>query len=136
MEALETVLLVLLVADAIGLSVLVLMQQGKGAEVGAAFGSGSANTVFGSAGAGSFLTKLTVWLAVGFFVIAFGLAYTAKQRAMDTSIEGLPVVPPVMNESPKDASGESSSENKNVPSSEGSELTPETESVDSGLPDV
>ena len=61
---LETVLLVLLVADAVALAGLVLMQHGKGADVGAAFGSGSANTVFGSAGSASFLTKLTVWLAM------------------------------------------------------------------------
>ena len=93
MEAIETLLLILLVADAIGLTVLVLMQQGKGAEVGAAFGSGSANTIFGSAGAGSFLTRLTVWLAIGFFVITFGLAYTAKQRAGNVTIEGLPELP-------------------------------------------
>ena len=123
MEALETILLILLVADAIGLTVLVLLQQGKGADVGAAFGSGSANTVFGGAGAGSFMTRLTVWLAVGFFLIAFGLAYTAKQRASHVSIEGLPVVP---------AAVESKSDDKPAET----ELTPKSEGVDSGLPDV
>ena len=81
MTTFETVLLTLLVVDSVALGVLVLIQQGKGADVGAAFGSGSANTLFGSAGSTSFLTKTTVWLAIGFFVIAFGLAYTAKQRA-------------------------------------------------------
>lgn len=123
MEAFESILLILLVADAVGLTVLVLLQQGKGAEVGAAFGSGSANTVFGSAGAGSFMTKLTVWLAVGFFLIAFGLAYTAKQRASEVTIEGLPVVPAVI---------EADSSKKPVET----ELTPKSEGVDSGLPDV
>jgi len=123
MEAFETILLILLVADAIGLTVLVLLQQGKGAEVGAAFGSGSANTVFGSAGAGSFMTQLTVWLAVGFFLISFGLAYTAKQRASEVTIEGLPVVPAVIESESADKPAET-------------ELTPKSEGVDSGLPDV
>ena len=80
-DTLETVLVILLVVDAIALGALVLIQQGKGADVGAAFGSGSANTVFGSAGSASFLTKVTVWLSIGFFVISFGLAYSAKERA-------------------------------------------------------
>ena len=78
MSTLETVLLSLLVLDALALTVLVLLQQGKGADVGAAFGSGSSNTVFGASGSATFLTKATAWLAIGFFAITFGLAYTAK----------------------------------------------------------
>ena len=81
MTTVESVLLALLVLDAIALVVLVLLQQGKGADAGASFGSGSSNTMFGSLGAASFLTKATAWLAIGFFVIAFGLAYTANERA-------------------------------------------------------
>ena len=81
MQTLQTILLILLVADAIALVALVLLQQGKGADVGAAFGSGSANTLFGSAGSASFLTKATAWLAIGFFAISFGLAYAAKEQA-------------------------------------------------------
>ena len=50
MSTLETVLLSLLVIDSLALITLVLIQQGKGADVGAAFGSGSSNTVFGSSG--------------------------------------------------------------------------------------
>ena len=92
MENLETVLLILLVADAIALTALILMQQGKGADIGAAFGSGGSNTVFGSAGSASFLMKLTTWLAIGFFLISFGLAYTAKERAASLRGIGMPVV--------------------------------------------
>ncbi len=90
MSTLETVLLLILVVDAIALAVLVLIQQGKGADVGAAFGSGGANTVFGSAGSASFLTKVTAWLAIGFFVVSFALAYTAKERAAGLMHQGLP----------------------------------------------
>ena len=89
---LETVLLSLLVADALTLTVLVLLQQGKGADAGASFGAGAANTVFGSSGSSSFLTKATSWLAIGFFVIAFGLAYVAKQRANTADSLGIPTV--------------------------------------------
>ncbi len=92
MSNIETILLALLVLDALALTVLVLLQQGKGADVGAAFGSGSSNTMFGSVGTTSFLTKMTAWLAIGFFVIAFGLAYLAKQRADASGTIGIPTV--------------------------------------------
>ena len=90
MGTLEAVLLVLLIVDALALTILVLLQQGKGADVGAAFGSGTSNTMFGSSGGASFMTKITTWLAVGFFVIAFGLAYTAKERAAAAGQIGIP----------------------------------------------
>jgi preprotein translocase subunit SecG len=56
---------------------LVLLQKGKGAEIGAVFGGSSASTIFGSAGAGNFLTKLTTWSAVVFMITSFYLAYVA-----------------------------------------------------------
>ena len=68
MSTLETVLLSLLVIDALALIALVLIQQGKGADVGAAFGSGSSNTVFGSSGGATAMTRITTWLSIGFFV--------------------------------------------------------------------
>ena len=81
MGTLETVLLILLVVDALALIGLVLIQQSKGADVGAAFGSGSSGAMFGPSGGASFLVRVTSILAILFFVIAFALAYTAKQRA-------------------------------------------------------
>ena len=92
MSTLETVLLSLLVVDAVALIVLILVQQGKGADVGAAFGSGSSNTVLGSAGGGNLMTRVTTWLAIAFFVLAFGLAYTAKERAAQVNALGIPQV--------------------------------------------
>jgi preprotein translocase subunit SecG len=76
----------------LALITLVLIQQGKGADVGAAFGSGSSNTVFGSSGGATAMTRLTTWLAIGFFVIAFGLAYTAKERSEQAGNLGIPQV--------------------------------------------
>ncbi|MAI56004.1 MAG: preprotein translocase subunit SecG [Gammaproteobacteria bacterium] len=86
----EKVFLVLLVLDALALIGLVLLQQGKGADVGAAFGSGSSGTVFGSSGGANFLTRLTTFFAVLFFLLSFGLAYLAKERTQSST--ALPVI--------------------------------------------
>jgi len=62
------------------LVILILLQQGKGADVGAVFGGGS-NTVFGASGAGNVLSRTTTALAVLFFATSLYLAYTSSQRA-------------------------------------------------------
>lgn len=100
MSTLETVLLSLLVIDAIALIALVLIQQGKGADVGAAFGSGSSNTVFGSSGGVTAMTRITTWLAIGFFVISFALAYTAKERSDQADRLGIPQVSESVSDEP------------------------------------
>jgi preprotein translocase subunit SecG len=67
----------------------VLIQHGKGADAGAAFGSGSSATVFGSQGSASFLTRLTAVLATGFFITSLSLAYFTREavkEGQDTSI--------------------------------------------------
>ena len=92
MSMLETGLVGLLIAIAIALVAIVLVQRGKGADIGAAFGSGASNTVFGSAGSLSFLTKTTAWLAFAFFLVSFGLAYTARERAESAGEVGIPQV--------------------------------------------
>jgi preprotein translocase subunit SecG len=56
------------------LIVVVLLQHGKGADIGVSLGAGSSNTVFGARGAGNFLTKLTTGCAILFMMLAFGLA--------------------------------------------------------------
>jgi len=65
---------------AIALIVLVLVQRGKGASMGAAFGAGASQTVFGSQGSGSFLLKLTGVLGAIFFATTLGLGYIASQQ--------------------------------------------------------
>ena len=86
----ETVIVVLHLLVAIAVVGLVLMQQGKGAEAGASFGSGASATVFGSQGSGTFLSRVTAILAAVFFVTSRGLAYYASHKA-DAAIEaGLP----------------------------------------------
>lgn len=70
----ETILIIYLVV-AIALVGIILLQQGKGAEMGASFGAGGANTVFGAAGSGNALTKTTTILAILFFGIALSISY-------------------------------------------------------------
>nr|WP_158461688.1 preprotein translocase subunit SecG [Pseudomonas fluorescens] len=87
---LETVVVVLHLLGALGVIVLVLLQQGKGAEAGASFGAGASNTVFGSQGSATFLSKFTAILAASFFLTALGLGYFAKEQAKQLTQAGLP----------------------------------------------
>ncbi|WP_432786987.1 hypothetical protein AAEX37_01052 [Oligella sp. MSHR50489EDL] len=69
------VLIVVQVIAAFAVIVLVMLQQGKGADMGSAFGSGSAGSIFGSAGASNFFSRMTKWAAIVFFICTLGLAY-------------------------------------------------------------
>ena len=77
MEWLSSVLLTVQVISSLSIIVLVLLQQGKGSEMGAAFGSGSAGSLFGASGAANFLSRTTKWAAIVFFISTAGLAYMA-----------------------------------------------------------
>jgi len=72
---------------------VILLQAGKGAEIGAAFG-GSSQTIFGSRGPGTFLSKLTVTAAVLFMLTSLSLAVMSKQRSISSGI-ALPKVEPL-----------------------------------------
>ena len=61
---------------------LIMLQQGKGADMGASFGAGASQTLFGSDGSGNALTKATAWLVVLFFSTSFGLALIANQKTV------------------------------------------------------
>lgn len=86
----ETLVLAAHVVLAAGIIALVLLQQGKGAEAGAAFGSGASQTVFGSQGTGNFLSRMTAVLATGLFATSFVLAVYAKQQATSVGDVGIP----------------------------------------------
>ncbi len=74
-------LVVLHVMACLVLILVVLLQRGKGSDVGAALGGGGSNTVFGSRGAGNFLTKLTTGSAIVFMVTSLSLAYTGSRSS-------------------------------------------------------
>jgi preprotein translocase subunit SecG len=76
-----TVLLVIIhVVVCIALIMIVLLQTGKGADIGAAFGGGASNTLFGTTGASTFLSKATTVAAVVFMLTSLALAYLTSQR--------------------------------------------------------
>ncbi|HET7921773.1 MAG TPA: preprotein translocase subunit SecG [Gammaproteobacteria bacterium] len=75
---LYTILEIILVFVAVALIMLILLQQGKGADAGAAFGSGASGTVFGAAGSANFLSRSTGVLATLFFILALTMAYLAR----------------------------------------------------------
>ena len=79
MEWLSPVLMAVQVISSLSVIVLVLLQQGKGADMGSAFGSGSAGSLFGAAGAANFLSRTTKWAAVIFFASTAGLAWMSHQ---------------------------------------------------------
>ena len=86
----ESLVLIVHVLLAISVIALVLLQQGKGADMGASFGSGASQTVFGSGGSGNFMTRATAVLATFFFVTSFALAIVAKDKAANDANSGIP----------------------------------------------
>ncbi|RUM94058.1 MAG: preprotein translocase subunit SecG [Thiothrix sp.] len=81
-----SILLVFEVLLSIALIVLILMQHGKGADAGAAFGGGSSGTVFGSKGSGGFLSRATAILAALFFFNCLALAYVVSHQTQGSSV--------------------------------------------------
>lgn len=82
----ELFLLIGLLVVALLLIGIILIQQGKGAEMGASFGAGGSNTLFGAPGAGNFLTKSTTILAILFFVIALSISWVKKNSSEEAGI--------------------------------------------------
>lgn len=107
MSYIQGALLVVQLLSALGIIVLVLLQQGKGADMGAAFGAGSAGSVFGASGSANFLSRSTSVLAVLFFSCTLGLSYlgSASLRqpssggAIMESIPGAVTTPPASDSS-------------------------------------
>jgi preprotein translocase subunit SecG len=93
----EQIILVVHLLGALAIIGLILLQQGKGADMGASFGAGASQTLFGSTGSGNVLTKATAWLAVLFFATSFGLALLAKQKSAPVDDLGIEI-PPVVQE--------------------------------------
>ena len=82
-----TLLIIIHVLICIGLVLSILLQSGKGADLGAAFG-GSSQTLFGSTGAVPFLNKLTTGVAIAFMVTSLSLAFLASKTTKSSVMEG------------------------------------------------
>jgi len=87
MENIITVVHVLAAASLIG---LILMQHGKGADMGAAFGSGASGSLFGVSGSSNFLSRATSLIVIVFFATSLTLAYIASHRSSASSVIQLP----------------------------------------------
>ena len=102
-----TILLVVAVILSILIIFFILMQQGKG-DASGMFGGGSSGAVFGASGAGNFITKLTTFLVVLFFLNCLALAYLAKSKVSDSSVI-------ISNDSQSNGNSISNSSDKPIP---------------------
>ena len=89
MNMLETGLLIIHVLVAVAICGFVLLQHGKGADMGAAFGSGASGSLFGAAGSANFLSRTTAILAAIFFASSLGLTWLATTRSADSAPKGV-----------------------------------------------
>ena len=96
MNVFSSVILAVQMLAALGMIGLILMQHGKGADMGASFGSGSSGSLFGASGSANFLSRSTAALATVFFVATLALAYLSNIRPASSGsvLEGAPVTAP------------------------------------------
>ena len=112
------ILIVVYLIVALGLIGLVLIQQGKGADMGASFGAGASATLFGSSGAGNFLTRATAILATLFFVISIFLgSMTANSSKAENDLGGL--VPVAEEQAPASDMPAADNKDADVPAEDG-----------------
>ncbi|MEA5097886.1 MAG: preprotein translocase subunit SecG [Burkholderiaceae bacterium] len=107
MSGLFTIIIVLQVLSALAIIGLVLVQHGKGADMGAAFGSGASGSLFGASGSSNFLSKSTAVAAVVFFLSTLALVYVSNQRIAGGSVgvmDKLPAASAVISEQKPQAS--------------------------------
>ena len=91
----EQIVLAVHLRVALAIIGLIMVQQGKGADMGASVGAGASQTLFGSDGSGNVLTKATAWLVVVFFATSFGLALIVSQKSKPVDDLGLDIPVPV-----------------------------------------
>ena len=87
----EQIILVVHLLVALAIIGLIMIQQGKGADMGASFGAGASQTLLGSAGSGNALTKATSWLVAAFFATSFALAVVANEKTAPVDDLGIEI---------------------------------------------
>jgi len=102
MDTIQKAALITHTLIALGIIALVLLQRGKGADAGAAFGAGASGTVFGARGSGSFFSRATAILATAFFASSLTLAYLSSQRSAgpESLLEDAAIVEEQVEEAP------------------------------------
>ncbi|MFC1578923.1 preprotein translocase subunit SecG [Pseudomonadota bacterium] len=100
----EQIILVVHLLVALAIIGLIMLQQGKGADMGASFGAGASQTLLGSSGSANVLTRATAWLVALFFASSFGLALLANQKS--SAVDDLDLEIPEVMEAQVQATGE------------------------------
>lgn len=114
----ETVILILHVLTAVAMIGFVLLQHGKGADMGAAFGSGASGSLFGASGSANFLSRATAVLAAVFFMTSLGLTYFSSSTIDSGIMANQPAAPATPGDKAppaKTAPAESDSRAKEIP---------------------
>jgi preprotein translocase subunit SecG len=116
----STILIIVHVIVCVALIMIVLLQTGKGADMGAAFGGGASQTLFGSTGASTFLSKATTGAAIVFMLTSLVLAYLSSHRTTDSIIKSTPapVEQPATETQSEAAPQESSAAGQSAPASQ------------------
>ena len=118
MNFLSTLILTVQMLSALTMIGLILVQHGKGADMGAAFGSGGSGSLFGASGSANFLSRTTAVLATVFFVCTLALAYMGNSRpaAGNSVLENAAAVPPATSSTaPADAPAAPSAPASQIP---------------------
>ena len=100
MEWLKTLLIVFQVISALAVILLVLLQQGKGADMGAAFGSGASGSLFGASGSANFLSHTTAVFAAIFFICTLGITWLGNKKEVAPGVLSGTVAPVVVPAAP------------------------------------
>ena len=103
MELLKTLIWIINLISAVSIVTLVLMQHGKGADMGAAFGGGSSGSLFGASGSANFLSRTTAILAVVFFSTSISLVYLSGGGKSELGVMAGKVVQPAVPQIPSGA---------------------------------
>jgi preprotein translocase subunit SecG len=133
MEDMQKIILIVHTVIALGIIALVLLQRGKGADAGAAFGAGASGTVFGARGSGSFFSRATAVLAAAFFASSLTLAYLSSQRSVEPEsvLEGTPAIEETVDEAPAEELLIPDADMPALDSSDDAELAP---TIDGDMP--
>lgn len=120
MEWLKSLLIVVQVIAAVSVIILVLLQQGKGADMGAAFGTGSSGSLFGAAGSANFLSRLTAILATVFFLSTLGITLLSSTKSKNAGVLSgstapAPAAAPEVPEIPKAGAPAAPAAGQNIP---------------------
>ncbi|MCB1853729.1 MAG: preprotein translocase subunit SecG, partial [Halieaceae bacterium] len=118
----EQIILVVHLLVALAIIGLIMLQQGKGADMGASFGAGASQTLFGSTGSANVLTRATAWLVVLFFATSFGLALLANQQSSAVEALDLDIPAEVIESQQQAAAGELPVVEEELPVMEGEPL--------------